>query len=398
MTTRHFSTLIIGGGIGGLATALSIARTGRPVHLVEQAPEFTEIGAGLQIGPNATRSFDRLGLLSELNAVAVHPGSAVVRDVHDALELTTLDFGAPFLERYGYPYIVAHRSDILSILLAACVADPLVTLETNRSVSSVAESADYATATFVGGDFYTADVLVGADGIKSRVRQLHDTSEPTFSGHVAHRGAIDIDQMGDVAGDEVVLWMGPGVHLMQYPVRRGELYNQVAVYESPRFAAGRADWGTADEFDAMFADACEPVRAALAKIDTSRAWPIFDREPLSTWSTEHTVLIGDAAHAMLQYLGQGACQALEDALGLAHCLEACPNDAARAFKIFEAERIPLTTKCQAVARPWGRTWHTDDPAMLALRNRVFRMRAADDYTDLDWLYAERTGEFSALPG
>ena len=399
MTTTHFSTLIVGGGIGGLSTALALARTGTPVHVVEQAAEFTELGAGLQIGPNATRALDRLGLLGELSEIAVHPRSAIVRDGLTGDVLTTLDFGPAFLAHYGHPYLVAHRSDVLTILLHACEREPLIVLENNRTVIEVEERSEHAALIFADGDEYTANVLIGADGIKSRVRRLLDTSEPVFSGHIAHRGAIDIAEVEtDVATEDVVLWMAPGIHLMQYPVRRGELYNQVAVYESPRYAQGRDDWGTKDEFDEMFAAACEPVRAAITKIDTSRAWPIFDRDPIASWSTPHTVLIGDAAHAMLQYLGQGACQALEDALILSNTLTAHPNDTAGAFKSFEELRVPLTTKCQTVARPWGRTWHTADPAMLALRNRVFRGRAADDYTDLDWIYADRPDEFTPSTG
>ncbi|MGF0313311.1 FAD-dependent monooxygenase [Rhodococcus sp. IEGM1428] len=393
MTTTHFATLVVGGGIGGLATALALARSGTEVHLVEQAPEFTEIGAGLQIGPNATRALDRLGLLNELSDIAVHPRSGIIRDAVTSEVLTRLDFGPSFIARYGYPYLVAHRSDVLTLLLHACQREPRVTLENNRTVVEVVEHSDHAITRFADGDEYTADVLIGADGIKSRVRQLLDTAEPVFSGHIAHRGAIDIaDVHTDAATEDVVLWMGPGIHLMQYPVRRGELYNQVAVYESPRFAAGRDDWGDADELAEMFAPACSAVKDAIEQIDTSRAWPVFDRDPMPTWTTPHTVLIGDAAHAMLQYLGQGACQALEDALVLSNSLAAHPGDAVRAFKRFEELRVPLTNKCQTVARPWGRTWHTSDPAMLALRNRVFRTRADDDYTDLDWLYADRPEE------
>ena len=395
MTTTHFSTLVVGGGIGGLATALALARSGTAVHLVEQAPEFTEIGAGLQIGPNATRSLDRLGLLNELVDVAVHPRSGIIRDAVTSEVLTKIDFGPSFVARYGYPYLVAHRSDVLTLLLRACQRDPLVTLENNRTVVDVLERSDHAIARFADGADYTADVLVGADGIKSRVRRLLDTSEPVFSGHIAHRGAIDIaDVHTDASTEDVVLWMGPGIHLMQYPVRRGELYNQVAVYESPGFAAGRDDWGDPEEFENMFAPACTAVKNAITQIDTSRSWPVFDREPMPTWTTPHTVLIGDAAHAMLQYLGQGACQALEDALVLSHSLATHPGDPSRAFKRFEEVRVPFANKCQTVARPWGRTWHTSDPAMLALRNRVFRTRADDDYTDLDWLYADRPQELT----
>lgn len=390
MTTQHFSTLIVGGGIGGLGTALALARSGREVRLVEAAPEFTEVGAGLQIGPNATRSLDRLGLLEELTEVAVQPRRGVVRDAVTAEVLTELDFAESFLRRYGYPYLVAHRSDVLAVLLRACQSHHLVTLENNARVVGVTEHSGHAEVTFESGESYTAEVLIGADGIRSRVRRLIDSSDPVFSGHIAHRGAISMAQMSDaVAVDDVALWIGPGIHLMQYPVRRGELYNQVAVYESPRYAAGRTDWGTVDELEEMFIGACPAVLESLQLLDTTRAWPVYDREPMGTWSTEHAVLIGDAAHAMLQYLGQGACQALEDALSLARNLANYPGDHSCAFKGYEEQRVAQATKCQNVARPWGKTWHTADPAMLALRNRVFRARAADDYTELDWLYLDR---------
>lgn len=390
MSTIHFDTLVVGGGIGGMATALSLSRFRHPVTLVEQAPRFGEIGAGLQIGPNATRALDKLGLFEQLSSVAVHPRRAVIRDAITAEVLTSLDFGPAFIARYGYPYVVARRSDLLSILLQAWRNEPLLTLENNRVVTDVREHNDHVAVSFADGDTYTADVVIGADGIKSRVRQLPDTSEPVFSGHIAHRGTIGIDDVHtEVSAQDVVLWIGPGIHLMQYPVRRGELYNQVAVYESPRYAAGDENWCSTDEFAAMFAPVCLAVRAAIRQMDASRRWPIYDRDPIPSWSAAHAVLVGDAAHPMLQYLGQGACQALEDALALANALTVHQGGTGRAFKTYEDARLELTSRCQRVDRPWGRTWHTTDVAMLALRNRVFRMRDAADYTDLDWLYAQR---------
>jgi 3-hydroxybenzoate 6-monooxygenase len=384
--------LVAGGGIGGLATALAAARVGRSVRLVEQAAEFGEIGAGLQLGPNAVRAFDRLGIYEAVAQSAVFPSRAVVRDAVDGSVLTVLDFGESFVRRYGYPYLVAHRRDVLDALLEACRAQPGIVLENSRVVVSARESAEAVEVDFADGETYRADILVGADGIRSQVRQLLDNSEPTFSGHVAYRDTIAIEDVpagafGDGAVDEVLLWIGPGMHLMQYPVRSGTLYNQVAVYERP---AGREEpAGDTAELRAAFAPACVEVRSAVERIDTSRGWPVCDRDPLPTWSTDRSVLIGDAAHAMLQYLGQGACQALEDALELSAALGNHPGDRKRAFDAYEGARRPVAARCQEVARPWGALWHTEDPTMLTLRNRVFRARRPDDYTDLDWLYGER---------
>ncbi|GAB87145.1 MULTISPECIES: FAD-dependent monooxygenase [Mycobacteriales] len=388
--------LIVGGGIGGLATALAVARAGRRVHLVEQAAEFSEIGAGLQLGPNAMRAFDQLGVYESIAAKAVFPERALIRDAVTGELLTTLQLGARCVKHFGYPYVVAHRSDILAALLEACRAEPRITLENNRTVVSADDTGDEARVQFTDGAIYRAATLIGADGIKSRVRRIFDTTEPTFSGQIAYRGAIDIaDVPGDVSGDEVLLWIGPRVHLIQYPVRSGTMYNQVAVYDRP---AGQTEpIGHLDEFDAAFAITCPEVQRAAQQIDKTRYWPVCDRTPLHTWSGQHAVLIGDAAHAMLQYLGQGACQALEDALALGDALGEHHDEPQVAFKKYEIARVERATRCQEVARPWGALWHTNDPTLLALRNRVFRLRAADDYSDVEWLYADPTATSDTAP-
>jgi 2-polyprenyl-6-methoxyphenol hydroxylase-like FAD-dependent oxidoreductase len=383
VTGQPHDILVVGGGIGGLAAALALARAGRQVLVAEQAPRFAEIGAGLQLGPNATRAFDQLGVLGQILDAAVLPARAVVRDAVTGEELTVLDLGRPFRERYGYPYVVAHRHDVLSALLNACRAEPGIVLRTGRTAVEVRERPEHAEVTFADGELLTASLLVGADGIRSQVRHLIDTSPPRFSGHVAYRGTVERSQIS-LAPDDVVLWIGPGIHLMQYPVRRGELYNQVAVYERP----DGTPRGDAREFNAAFATAHHTVRESVALIDTHRDWPIHDRDPLTTWTTEHTVLLGDAAHAMLQYLGQGACQALEDAVALAEATARHPHEQDLALKRYEARRVARASRCQTVARPWGDLWHTQDPTLLALRNRVFRLRRPDDYSELDWLYAE----------
>jgi 2-polyprenyl-6-methoxyphenol hydroxylase-like FAD-dependent oxidoreductase len=387
--------LVVGGGIGGLAAALALSRRGCRVRVAEQAARFAEIGAGLQLGPNALRSFDRLGVLGRVLDEAVLPPRAIIRDAVTGDVLTELHFGPAFERRYGYPYVVAHRHDVLSALLAACQAEPGITLETGRTAAGVREREDAAEVTFTDGAVAAARLVIGADGIRSRVRRLLDDSPPRFSGHVAYRGTVSRAQAGDRGvPDDVVLWLGPRVHLMQYPVRRGELYNQVAVYERPE--GQRDPRGDAAEFRAAFAGTHPLVRDSVALIDLARDWPVCDRDPLPAWTTPHTALVGDAAHAMLQYLGQGACQALEDALALATAHSDHPGDQGEALRAYEEQRIGRASRCQAVARPWGELWHTRDATLLALRNRVFRLRRPDDYTDLDWLYRD-PGAGTAAP-
>jgi 3-hydroxybenzoate 6-monooxygenase len=381
--------LIVGGGIGGLATALAVARTGTPVHLVEQAPEFTEIGAGLQIGANATRVMHRLGILEAVERVAVHPERAVMRDATSGEKLTGLTLGETYRRRYGFPYLVMHRSDLLQILLDACTADPLITLENNRTVTEVELGADTVTVTCADGSGYRAGVVVGADGLRSRLRRLFVDDELVCSGYVAYRGTMPIEDVAtEVETNDIVLWIGPRMHLMQYPVRSGALYNQVAVFHSESFASGNEEWGTPDELDAVFSTTVEPVRRSAASVSRARHWPLFDREPLDSYVRGRVALLGDAAHPMLQVLGQGACQALEDAVCLADNLAEHPEDVEKALASYEESRLPRTTRCQRLARPWAEIWHLTDPLAVALRNRILRSRSDDDYRDVDWLYAE----------
>ncbi|WP_432854616.1 FAD-dependent monooxygenase [Amycolatopsis sp. CA-161197] len=396
MGTAPLPTLIVGGGIGGLAAALSVARAGREVHLLERAAEFTEIGAGLQFGPNAIRMLDRLGLLAELLDVAVLPRHGVMRHAITADPLTTLDLGSAFRERYGYPYVVVHRSDLLSILVEACRAEPLVRLENNRVVAEAWADEDSAGVRCEDGVTYRAELLVGADGLHSVVRKLVSVDQPVPSGFVAYRGALPMSEVRtEVSNDDVVLWVGPGLHLIQYPVRRGELYNQVAVFRSDSFGRGAEPVGPVEELFGRFGEACEEVQRHVSRIETGRCWPIYDRDPLPTWVHGRAVLLGDAAHPMLQYLGQGACQALEDALALGEAVRGSGTDIGKAVKSYDAVRVPRAGLCQTRARLWGQVWHTGDPVTLGLRDRYMRSRRPDDYSELDWLYAAESAVLSS---
>lgn len=384
---RHSSVLVVGGGIGGLATAIAAASTGLDVRVLERAPEFDEVGAGLQMGPNAIRMLDRLGVLDQALASAVRPAQALMLDALTGEVLTSLELGEACEARYGYPYIVMHRRDLLDVLKDACDQNPLITLVSGATVEAVAAHDDFAEATCLDAR-YTGDALIGADGLRSTTRRLLDESEPECSGYVAYRGAISADETTSVHGDDVLIWIGPGLHLVQYPVRRGELYNQVAVFRSDAYLAGDDDWGNDAEMERRFATTCTPVQRSVAQIPRGHRWPIYDRPPLARWTEGPVTLLGDAAHPMLQYLGQGACQALEDAVVLSRQLAVHRDDIPLALKLYEQLRLPRTSRCQLSARPWGAVWHTTDPVAIGLRNRLFQRRAANDYQDLDWLYEE----------
>jgi 3-hydroxybenzoate 6-monooxygenase len=378
--------IVAGGGIGGLGAALALARTGVSVRVLERAPQFSEVGAGLQIGPNAVRAFDRLGVLAEIYEAAVFPDYGEIRDAVSGRKLTRIDFQGPMIERFGYPYLVLHRNDVLQTLLHALHELPHVKLENDATVESVVDEGGRVRIMCEQGQGFTAQLVVGADGINSRVRARICDDEPVFSGAIAYRGTIPIDEVDGEYSDCVRLWIGPGVHLMQYPVRRGELYNQVAVFSSGRWREGLDDWGTPEELIDSFKGTCEPVRSAAMRLSLSPAYPNFDKEPLASFVKGRSVLIGDAAHPMLQYVGQGACMALEDGVVLATLLAGSVQDPGHALAAYEAARITRTTRCQRLARPWGASWHTDDPTLVAYRDRFLRARRADDYSDVEWLY------------
>ena len=396
--TSDLPFLIIGGGIGGMTAALALARAGFPAHIVERSPQFAEIGAGIQLAPNALRILDELGVLPDLAAQAVRPRRAVLMHADTGRHLTTLDFGESFRQRYGYPYSVMHRGDLLGVLYEACLADDRVTLENSREVTELADRGGTARVLFSDGGSYECGAVVGADGLWSTARRLVSDDRPHTDAFVAYRGALPFSEAAPPAREDVpaepddeIIWIGPGKHLVQYPIRRSELYNQVAVFRSLRYCAEAEltdSWGTPGELDEAFAGSCDQVRAAAARIGRDRRWVMYDREPLDNWTCGRITLLGDAAHPMVQYLAQGACQAIEDADCLARQLAACDGDADKAFAAYQAERIPRTARVQRAARTWGRIWHDSGPVVPLLRDRIFAQREADDYADLDWLYQD----------
>jgi salicylate hydroxylase len=379
--------LVIGGGIGGLATALALSRKGYPVHLIERAPEFGEIGAGIQIAPNGSRMLDDLGVLGKIRAYAVYPQRLILVDALSGELLTALDFGEKFQHAYTYPYLVMHRSDLLTILLNACRQSDVITLETNREVIAVDDLGDGALVTCADGSTYECDALIGADGLRSVVRKrVLDDGEPVCVEFVAYRGAIPMEEVIESAGmDTIRYWIGPDLHLIQYPLRRGELYNQVAVFKSNRYRADSDDWGTEDELEEHFARTDESVRKALARVKRDRRWPLYDRPAIANWTCHHITLLGDSAHPMLQHIAQGACQALEDAVCLADMLASYQGDVSKAFLAYQTVRIPRTARVQRTARLFGDIIHSDGLTAL-LRNALLSGRAPDDFTYTDWFY------------
>lgn len=388
--THRIPFLVIGGGIGGLATALALAQKGYPVHLIEKAHEFSEIGAGIQIAPNGSRALDELGILDKIRSYAVYPQRMILVSALSGELLTTLDFGEPFRRAYTYPYFVMHRNDLLTTLLYACQQSNMVSLETNREVIAVDDLDDHARVFCADGSTYECSALIGADGLKSVVRQyVVGDGEPVCAEFVAYRGAIPMEEVIETAGLETIrYWIGPNLHLIQYPLRRGELYNQVAVFKSEHYKADADDWGNEEELEAHFARTHESVQRALSRVKRDRRWPLYDRLPADNWTRNRITLLGDSAHPMLQHIAQGACQALEDAVCLAQTVSNHQGDVEKAFRSYQVQRIPRTGRVQLSARLFGDIIHSDGLTAL-LRNELLLRRAADDFMYTDWFYGYR---------
>lgn len=389
--------LVVGGGIGGLSAAYALAREGLRVRVLEQAPEFGEVGAGLQVAPNCTRILHEYGLLEEVKSLGVLPSAMLMRDAVDGSELTRLDL-RDLEERYGFPYLVIHRSDLHAVLLRAC-RELGVDLRTHQRVTGYDTADDRASVTLADGRVEEAELVIAADGLHSVARQWMAGDDLVNSAYVAYRGAIPLaDVTREVNLDEVSVHVGPRCHFVQYGLRGGEMLNQVAVFESPKALAGEEDWGTPDELDQAFDDTCDDVRAGIPLMWRDRSWRMFDRDPIDRWVRGRVVLLGDAAHPPLQYLAQGAVMAIEDGWVLARHVtrhRGSTTDTVRsttdtvdwdaAVRAYEAVRTQHCRRVVLTARSWGELWHLDGTARLR-RNVVLRDRAIDDYSFVDWLY------------
>ncbi|MEV5728343.1 FAD-dependent monooxygenase [Streptomyces pharetrae] len=392
VTTSPSRIAVVGGGIGGLAAALAAARSGHRVTLVERAARFGEIGAGLQLAPNASLALDELGVLPAVQHTAVAPPRLVMMDALTGDQVTALDLrSAAYTRRFAHPYLVTHRTDLHAALLAACQEHPAVTLRTGHTVTH-AEQDDSGVHLHFAEPHprLTADAVIAADGLHSPLRRaMVGDGEPVCSRYVAFRGAIPAEKMTGrmsqhAASQSVMVWAGPRMHLVQYPVRRGELYNQVAVFESDHYAPDSDDWGTAAELEERFAGTCQAVRDALPLVSRDRRWPLYDRAPIDNWVHGRIALLGDAAHPMLQYLAQGACQALEDAVALGRALTRCSNPA-DAFAAYADARRERAARIQTNARRFGEICHVEGMG-ATLRNMLLSSRGPEEFDDIAWVW------------
>ena len=415
MSTADADVIIVGGGIGGLSGACALTRKGLKVRVLERSPEFGEVGAGIQIAPNCTRILSAYGLLEEAKALGVLPVNMVMRDAVDGTVLTSLDL-KDMEQRYGTPYMVIHRSDLHGLFLAAC-RNAGVDLRTSQHVTeyetlSPGENpgSGGARVRLADGTVHEARLVVAADGLHSVARNQLVGDEPVNSAYVAYRGAVPMEKVreNNISASDVVVYVGPRCHFVQYPLRGGDMFNQVAVFESPKAKAGEQDWGTPDELDAAYAGMTENIQRGLPLMWRDRWWRMFDRDPIMTWVYGRIALLGDAAHPPLQYIAQGAIMAIEDGYVLAEHLAASIDstggiDWDAALAAYEAVRPEHCRRVVTTSRAWGALWHLDGEKRER-RNEILRARDPRDYSFVDWLYsitaltpAEEPEMFQAIP-
>jgi len=381
--------LIVGGGLGGLTTALALARHGRQTRVLEGAPQFGAIGYGIQFGPNVFQIFNRLGLSEQVLGVADLPAAVVMMDAVSGEELIRIPTGATFRARFKHPYIVVHRIDVHNILLDACRRNANVELVPDAMVAAFEDHGDGVMVATADGRSFSGSAIVAADGVSSMFRQkLIGDGDPRPSGYVAFRTIVPIaDLKAEVARDCVALWGGPGLHVVHYPLRHGSEFNIVAVFRSATHAERGDPESYRAELENTYRDMRPTMHALIGMLDLRWRRAVADRNPVRHWHKGRVVLLGDAAHAPLQSLAQGAGMAIEDGLCLGDLIEAADGDFGAAFRRFEAARLLRTARVQLESRSLWEFYHLDDDVARAVRNAtVADWDEAHLFDCLSWLY------------
>jgi 2-polyprenyl-6-methoxyphenol hydroxylase-like FAD-dependent oxidoreductase len=381
--------LIAGGGIGGLAVALGLARKGIRSILLEKAAALGEIGAGIQLGPNAFHAFDYLGVGEAARGMAVYVDQLRLMDALTAEEITHVDLRDAFRIRFGNPYAVVHRGDLHGVFLHACRNHELIELRVNSEVVGYDQDGSTVTAGLASGGRVTGSLLIGADGLWSNTRkQVIGDGSPRVSGHTTYRSVIPTEEMPeDLRWNAATLWAGPKCHIVHYPLSGWKVFNLVVTChnDAPEPVAGKpvSDIEVMQGFQHVHERAQDIIRHGR----NWKLWVLCDRDPNERWVDGRVALLGDAAHPMMQYFAQGACMALEDAVCLSHMLDAWPGDHAAALERYRAQRFARTARVQLLSRAIGEHIYHPAGEHARIRNAIMSAKTSEDYySDLAWLY------------
>ena len=380
--------LIAGGGIGGLSAALGLGLEGIPVRVLEGAPEFGAIGYGIQLGPNVFPMFAQLGITDAVLEKSILPDACVMLDAFTGDEIVRVPTQKSLRARFAHPYIVIHRIDLHNALLDACKALPAIDLVPEAQVTQFEDEGDRVTLQTADGRSFAGCALIGADGLRSVVREkVINDGEPKPVGYVAHRTIVPMAGVPkEVMTDVVVLWAGPGFHIVHYPLRDQTLFNIVAVFKTATYdrkgdlAAYRA------EIDRTYANAHPAMKALLDMMDLERRWAISDRDPVRHWAKGRAAVLGDAAHPTLQTFAQGACMAIEDGVTLSGCIARSRHDIPDALAQFARARYLRTARLQLESRRVWEDYHAEGIARDVMMQSYREMAESDVFRCLSWIY------------
>src|SRR5688572_4065719 len=388
MSARNNKPVIIaGGGIGGLAAALALARKGFRSVVLEQAQQFGEIGAGIQIAPNAWHALDALGVGALVKKEAVFVEHLFMFDGVSGEKVIDIPLDERFAERFGNPYAVTHRADIHGALLDGCKAAGIELRSSTRVTGFQVDGASVLVET-AGGQRIEAAALIGADGGRSVVREhIVGDGEPPVSGHMCYRAVLQVDEMPkDLRWAAATLWAAENTHIVHYPLRGWKLFNLVATVVREHAGSGHNEEAPPEEVLPLFAHNCAKPMSVLRVPKVFRRWMLRFREPVENWTQGPVTLLGDSAHLMLQYLAQGAAMALEDAVCLAACADQVDGDFPEAFQNYQETRLVRASRVQVSARLMGMVFHASGVERM-IRNDIYQGRPAQRYYDaLDWLF------------
>ncbi|MCB1542299.1 MAG: 3-hydroxybenzoate 6-monooxygenase [Rhodoblastus sp.] len=379
--------IVVGGGIGGLAASLALVRQGFDVTVLEQAPEIGEIGAGIQLGPNAFSAFDALGVGEKARGRAVYVDEMIMHDALDGALVGRIPTGEAFRKRFNNPYAVIHRVDIHSSLLEGAQETGRIDFKTSTRIERIEQDDNGVTAFDQNGVAHRGVALIAADGGKSVVRAQYVNDPPRITGHVVYRAVIDkADFPEDLQWNAASLWAGPKCHLVHYPLRGGEQYNVVVTFHSRKAEEWGVTDGSREEVQSYFQDVCPKARQLIDLPKSWRRWATADKEPIETWTFGRVTLLGDSAHPTTQYMAQGACMALEDAVTLGEALRANQNDILKALDLYQKCRTTRTARIVLSGREMGRIYHAAG-VERKIRNSLWKDRPVERFYDaVEWLY------------
>lgn len=383
--------IIVGGGIGGLAAALSIAKRRHDVVVLERSDTFAELGAGIQLAPNGIHALDRLGLGDQIRNFAVRIDELRFMDGITGEHVVSMPLTGEYRRRFRNPYVVVHRGELYKLLLDTCRASPAIDLRASSTATGYQQNGSTATVLLDNGGRVTGDALIGADGVHSAIRrQLVGDGEPRISGITVYRAIIPMRRVPeDLRWNAVTWWAGPSCHFVHYPIAGGRYLNLAASSDDGATEAFAGIPAEKSHIRREFAALDEIVLRLMELGENWRSWVLVDRDPVDHWTDGSVTLLGDAAHPMLHYVAQGACQGLEDAVHLGELIDCSADEFGRRFERYNVERRGRTARIQLVARESTRLWHSSGAEATARNELLSSLSATDMHDHVAWMHGAR---------